>query len=156
MDMRYYIYSISSMSSIIKSICEGIYYAVIKLLKFMHPRACGCRNFGLEGTCQVAIYKMTNGSKKHSSWPSHIQGSVEQWLNGNSQSMSASRMANGDGKWINQFCEKQCHVWCFYKTSHISSTLLNAYLQKWFLLAHVCSNLSTCGKFCFAHSQLFV
>ena len=58
-------------------------------------------------------YEMTNDCKTRSSWPSHIQGSVEQWVNGKSQSMSASRVANGDGKWINQFCKKQCHVWCF-------------------------------------------
>ena len=42
MDMQYYIYSISSMCSII----EGIYHAVIKLLKFLHP----CMHVDAENT----------------------------------------------------------------------------------------------------------
>ena len=114
---------------------------------------------GLQGACWAAVkWRMAvvyasyclwmEGQAINSLWPSHIQGSVEQWVNGNSQSMSVLRMANGNGEWFNKFYEKQCHVWCFYSPFHISSTLLIDYLQKWSSFTRPlrpCSNLSTCN-----------
>ena len=75
-------------------------------------------------------YKMTNECKSEMQMP---------WLQWNSQSMSVSRMANGDGKWFNHFYEKQCHVWCVYSPFHISSALLIGYLQVITLPLHACS-----------------
>ena len=57
-----------------------------------------------------------------------MDGEVEsKWVNGNSHSMSVSRMVNGNAEC--KFYEKQCHVWYFYSPFHISSALPSGYLQ---------------------------
>ena len=46
-------------------------------------------------------YKMTNAIVYASEMQMPQVWDKEQWVNGNLQSMSASRMPNGDGKWFN-------------------------------------------------------
>jgi len=102
---------------------------------------------GLRGAFQAAMkwrmadmcirYFLKNGRRSN-------QGKRILWLS------RKSRMVNGDGKWFNQFCETQFHVWCFYSPFHISSALLIGYLQsdshwlfaKWSLFVHTTFSLA--------------
>ena len=85
----------------------------------------------------------------------HIQGSVEQWVNRNSQSMRASSlMANGNGKWFNQFYSTMSDVCIVLVTflAHFWMVICKSdphwLFAKWYSFAlpsRAWSNLSTCG-----------
>ena len=124
---------------------------------------------GLRGACQTAIkwqmavvfvsysLRMEGEAIKES-----IVCGRQQWLSGNSQSMSMSRMAMVNDSPNSMRSSAMSDV---YSPFHISSVLLIGYLHKWFpsvfckvilvgtTLVCLFSNLSTCGIFCLAQSK---
>ena len=106
----------------------------------------------------------------------YMDGEVEsKWVNGNSHSMSASRMANGDGEWLNQchrFDETRCRGarrgWRMAMANASSAmsdvfTVLFTFLVHFWLVIYkvilihttftcLLQLLSTCGIFRLAHS----